>query len=343
MFNKDSNPILYTIAESIEKLMVGHTRRNQNYKKAVLFDNAAFTLGLRSRLLLNQGTWGHNDAANTLAQYAINYGDVYEQNGTLKAVFRDRFGIQARSELENNFKKIFNAANTRYGNNGAGSEQFSDFILRTKKGSNIFRKLLADPEIEHVPHNIVKFSDNTDTVIGIEVSRKLNVAWKNGLLSSTTRMFAYKLYNNILGYNTVLSHFVPGRGRNCTFCDIGENPWIEDETPLHMFFDCSHCENLRKDFFETYLGYFITRQEFFAFPSRNNIEQNKVVFILALLFKKYIWECKQRFSLPVLLHLQNFIKNEMRIMCFLSNKFKNAMTNSDLPLNFVVECTQDFD
>jgi hypothetical protein len=103
MFNKDLNPILYTIAESIEKLMVGHTRKNQNYKKAVLFDNAAFTLGLRSRLLLNHRTWGQNDAANTLAQYTINFRDVYEQNGTLKAEFRDRFGIRARSELENNF------------------------------------------------------------------------------------------------------------------------------------------------------------------------------------------------------------------------------------------------
>ncbi|MFN9939238.1 MAG: hypothetical protein ACK56I_07165, partial [bacterium] len=47
------------------------------------------------------------------------------------------------------------------------------------KGCKRYRKRIIGKEEENVPHNIVKFASNTETVIGYENSKKLNNFWNN--------------------------------------------------------------------------------------------------------------------------------------------------------------------
>jgi hypothetical protein len=112
------------------------------------------------------------------------------------------------------------------------------------------------------------------------------------MLSNACRTFCFKFYNNILPYNHVLSHFVRGQGRNCTFCDLSGNQDEEDETPLHLFYNCVISENLRNTFFIEFLGTTISRQEFFTIFDRENLHSNKILLLVTTLFRKFLWDCK---------------------------------------------------
>jgi hypothetical protein len=58
MFDAGEHPVLFTIAESIKKMRIGHSKFEKNYKKAIVFNNSAFNLGIHSRACLNTESWG---------------------------------------------------------------------------------------------------------------------------------------------------------------------------------------------------------------------------------------------------------------------------------------------
>jgi hypothetical protein len=56
--------------------------------------------------------------------------------------------------------------------------------------------------------NISKFADNMDIIISGEQSAVLNSLWTKNFFSNRDRTFFFKLYNNTLGYNNAVAHFV---------------------------------------------------------------------------------------------------------------------------------------
>jgi hypothetical protein len=156
-----------------------------------------------------------------------------------KRAFSTNMGIQTTDELWRKLDKLRNTAILRYNSDAnfySPDESMSEFFRRWKKGSRNVRLVLCFKKIDYIPHNIIKFSDNTDTIIGLECARLLNKSWNRHYLSNELRVFLFKLHNNTLPFNTILSHFVRGTSRTCTFCVIARNPEGEDETPLHFFF-----------------------------------------------------------------------------------------------------------
>jgi hypothetical protein len=53
------------------------------------------------------------------------------------------------------------------------------------------------------------------------------------------------------------------------------------------------------------------------------------MFLLSMLVKKYIWDCKQRFTLPNMENAKSFIREEVKIMCCCSKKAKKIFLNAD--------------
>jgi hypothetical protein len=51
------------------------------------------------------------------------------------------------------------------------------FFTGWKKGSKKFRKILLNEGDWYVPHNIVKFAANVETVITVDCSTHLNLDW----------------------------------------------------------------------------------------------------------------------------------------------------------------------
>jgi hypothetical protein len=179
----------------------------------------------------------------------------------------------------------------------------------------------------------MKFAQNTDTVIDLDSSKKLNKFWLTHFFSNEIRTFHFKLINNILGLNYIICHFVASVDRNCTLCDVAENPDPEDETPLHLFYMCNLTENLLGDFFEE-IGTAIGRQEYFSFPKRRNMNQNWAIFWTSTLIKKYIWDCKMRRALPSFALLKSFVYREMRTMTGVSVMARSIIENCELSFLF---------
>lgn len=129
------------------------------------------------------------------------------------------------------------------------------------------------------------------------------------------RSFLFKLHNNTLGLNFRVSHFVRNHPRNCTFCTLNREFEDEDETPLHLFFSCPHSEPVvlgtlrwlinNDQQFEAF-----SRANFFGISNTNNESRNLILQLCTNLIKKYIWDCKTRFSMPNLELCKDFIKEE---------------------------------
>jgi hypothetical protein len=76
----------------------------------------------------------------------------------------------------------------------------------------------------------------------------------------------------------------------------------------------------------------ITRQEFFVSFNRPDHRKNETLFIFCALIKKYIWDCKQRFSLPNLQNAKVYLREEIKIINFCSSKAKRTILNSGINL-----------
>jgi hypothetical protein len=68
------------------------------------------------------------------------------------------------------------------------------FLAGWKKGSKKFRKFLDDLENFYVPHNIIKFAYNTETVTGVDCSVKLSADWTKTFYSNEMRTFIFKIF-----------------------------------------------------------------------------------------------------------------------------------------------------
>jgi hypothetical protein len=202
------------------------------------------------------------------------------------------------------------------------------FLCRVKQGSKHIRTVLSPAPSGTVPHNILKFAESTDVVINSSSSLLVNGLWGKSYLDNSTRTFLFKLHNNTLGTNTRLSHFVRDHSRICTFCALTRNPTDEDENPLHLFFQCRSTEpvvlGILSWFMENENDFRrISRQNYFGTFHMESTAKNVVLQLVCALIKKYIWDCKLRFSLPNLDCGKDFLKNELdRIFCQSTKMFK---------------------
>ena len=216
------------------------------------------------------------------------------------------------------------------------SEQRSDsvqnFCMRIRKGSKKFRKIISEPHISSVSNNIKKFSEIIDLTINGENSAKLNSLWTLNFLDNQTKTFTFKFHNNILGLNSRVSHFVRNHSPNCTFCDLTKNPSENRESFIHLFFECPTVEELLTGYGTWIKGgnIEIGRREFFTLAATENLTRDYIFNISNLLVKKFIWDSKQRFTIPKLNDLKLFLKSEVRTFSNISKNFQKKLETSGL-------------
>ena len=96
-------------------------------------------------------------------------------------------------------------------------------FLALKKRSGSIRKILEKDRCKHVnvsnSTTVITFFRLVDTPPAEEHFLKNMLGfWGSFFLSNKHREFSFKFYNNTLGLNTRLSHFVVNNTRSCTFC-----------------------------------------------------------------------------------------------------------------------------
>jgi hypothetical protein len=318
--------------------MINLTKTNENFLDSYLFENNALTLDLRDKRVLNENQF-ERDFFN---QYGIQIkglrtsdlcnGDVFLSLNE----FRMNTGIPVSLVQLRMMKDILDTAKIRYRKielNDKKTVDVTTFVNRSKKGSKRFRDILFSENCNYIPHNIVKFASNMDIIIGIEGAKKINSSWHNNVFNNSTKTFLFKFYNNILGYNNAVAHFVRNHSPNCTFCDTAGVQDIINETPLHLFFGCTVTENFVNVMFRWFSNdnqFELSRQEFFTHFDRHGFTPalNNVFTVLSKLLLKFLCDCKQRQILPVTNHCKISMVLEVKSLMEINSKFRKTFLSS---------------
>ena len=156
-------------------------------------------------------------------------------------------------------------------------------------------------------------------------------------MSNHTRTFLFKFYNNLLGLNSRVAHFVRGHPRTCTFCDIRHDPDPNPENTLHLFFECVYVQGALREFFGWIFGsqlpYDIGLREFFIGFNFDNVNKSKVLDLILILVKKIIWDCKLRFTVPDSELLKKCFLEEYKKIHNASGYVRSVTAKSDIFLN----------
>jgi hypothetical protein len=256
-----------------------------------------------------------------------------------KITFSNTINQRISRELWDKLDKIRRFSKLKYETDpGDKCISFENFFLNWKSGSKLIRKILDRQEVNYVTHNMIKFAENTETIIPMELAKKLNKLWTNPILSTDTRTFIFKMHNNTLAMNTIVSHFVRGLSRNCTFCDIEGNPEIEDETILHLFFNCRQPELIINEIYKQITmdqDFTVLKREFFGEFKENNNFKNEMLLMVSILLRKHFWDCKTRKMIPTLRGAKYFLHTEMTTMSKISSNFERIFAGSGLNINIL--------
>jgi hypothetical protein len=125
------------------------------------------------------------------------------------------------------------------------------FFSKEKKGSKHIRKIIATDKLSD---NIVTNLTTVKTYFRLAGStipnccelRTMLSMWKKQYVSCYLSDFIFKLYNNCLGLNNRVAHFVADHNAACTFCVIGKLHPVPKESFEHLFFYCGFSESLIK-------------------------------------------------------------------------------------------------
>jgi hypothetical protein len=199
----------------------------------------------------------------------------------------------------------FNRSLKRDRTNDGTCIDIADFFEGFKKGSKSIRSVLTAgstfdiTKLKTVQSFFRITSLNIPDFSPAEIKIQFSL-WAHTGLKMHFRDFLFKFYNNILGINTRVSHFVADISRNCTFCTLSDT--VNDETFEHLFFMCEKITHLRDRMYGEFfadLGQDISTKKnlFFGFPPAR-IRDGKLAAVTALLMQYSIWNFKKKKKIP---------------------------------------------
>jgi hypothetical protein len=345
-FNKKEEPILYNIANNMERFQNLLSKTGDNYKESYIVENDCFMYGGEHRKTFDQDFFGEEFFNNNryklgtlkFSHLLNNNSDFLDYNGFILSynlnLTEEKFNVIRRSATEA----------TEVNENAVIRKKCVDiltFCNRFKKGSKPFRRILRNFIQEEIPRNINTYAENTQTIIGLEMGQKINGLWGFSFFTNDIRIFLFKMHANILGLNNRVAHFIRDHSPICTFCRILARGDANDETTLHLFYECPTTENVRSDFFvwayNEEANYAISRNDLFLVQNVNG-EYNCTTLIktiIAKLFLKYIWDCRNRFSLPSFPEAKNIITSDLLTLVNSGNSIRRNFNDSGLAQKFL--------
>jgi hypothetical protein len=342
-FNINITPCCFIIAKAHSTFVKKFTESKNNFLKAMVLNNKALTSGVRGQNFikienLSQALQDNVGTINTLKK--LNFQVLYNNgNFVNKRIVKMHFNNNLPEELWQLLDRIRRTAVTRLLDPDPGTGtgiSLSTFFTTWKKGSKRVRNYLTFDSREYIPHNIVKFSNNFDIVVDYNKSKLLNKGWKTSFLGNGIRTFIFKFHNNTLMYNTALSHFVANISRNCTFCDINLNPEVEDETPLHLFYNCMTTESILTNFYSILTGtlnFVPTRNDLFIGFQLQSDNCNTILNTITYIVLYFVWECKIRKCIPILNRLIKYVCRETETLMNTSVSFRRIFASSRYDTN----------
>jgi len=307
-FDSAKNPILKYIAKSYEKFLFNFTSFNENYLEAYIYDNPSLPLDANHNNYVKINFFDHEEFAlykNQIQMLTIR--NLVNPDLTLKTkedfelltgIFLPVLKFEKLGRLASNAI----AKHRKMDKNEQKTDNVKNFCMRIRRGSKRYRKIITGKISSIISTNMTRYSEILDQVINLESSVRLNGLWGQTFLDNSTRTFIFKLHNNLLGINTRVAHFVRNHSRTCTFCAALQDPEDNPESILHLFFECGPIENMLTNFFAWLMidgiEQHLSSRNYFQGFNMNCTNKNMVMDLITVIAKKYIWDCKQRFTVP---------------------------------------------
>jgi hypothetical protein len=214
-----------------------------------------------------------------------------------------------------------------------------DFMLSFKKGTKGYRRVLNKVNTKQGNENLftakLKRSFCSSLPVNILGHEKefitLQASWANNLFSSPMRTFLFKLYNNVLGTNSRVSHFNDEVNAGCTFCHKVGNLPCPKETVSHLFFFCPVVSTIIDEFYErTFIDIQPTLSNYFCATFSDNVDDNIFASCIIDTLKFCIWELKLKKLVPTF----NLVWSEVSIVIALYTKVSNKFLDKTLNCPF---------
>ncbi len=349
LFSASHNPILYGIAKSFACFRNHHDLLHSNFTQALVINNSIFTRGPRDKNTLNYSYLELDETAHCrISQLkARDFFNVNRLKTKLELLIE--FGLNltitgyARlCQCLNHYVRRLKPNNR---NNGSSRDLCTEFLPLKNPGKKM-RSWYTKKTRDGFKINKSKFfgTFHTLTQVILPPDKILNSRislWNTNGLTNRARTFLFKFYNNLLGLNTRLSHFVANQSRNCTFCSGTVNP-VPDETFLHLFIDCPVSMSWQNQFLSKYIivPNNLTRNQrlqlllFGIIP--NTDKDNTFVAISILLFQLSIWEEKLREKKPSFTTIENFYLGTIIALTQCNKNIRTSAELIDIPLCRIV-------
>jgi hypothetical protein len=308
IIKKSANPILYGLSCSYARFRTGHDSLNNNFQAAFIMNNPIFFRGPRDKLTLTSTYLGLPETGNSIIN-SLTAKDFFNVQGLKSRLellidFRLDISLDGYAALARCLNHYVNRMRPNTRNNGSCTTVTTDFLPLKKPGKKIRTSLVKKTrkafKVEDQQFCKTFLNVTVTFFPGEDIYSKRISFWNSTGILNRIRTFAFKFYNNLLGINTRLSHFVPNQQRGCTFCLISNNfnGNIPDETFSHVFYECDTVRDWHNRFSLKYLpeNYFRNDQErrnfFFLGIVHGTDTDNYFIFAAVLLFQYCIWEAR---------------------------------------------------
>ena len=338
-YSSAQNPILRNIADCFETFIFCFTATNENFAKSFIFENPCLPFQPNRNNYLRQEFF-------TELEYENNKHLI--RSLTMDQLLNPDFTLRSQQEFENTSHLIItpikfeilrsmarNAVEKfqKVEQNYKRVDTVQNFCMRIKRGSKKYRKITTGTVPDIISTNIIRYAETIDQVINLESSKRLNRQWSGNFFDNSTRTFIFKLHNNLLGTNTRVAHFVRNHPRGCTFCTLSQDPHDMPETVSHLFFECTYVEGVLLLFYKWLLsdeGYELGRRDFFQGFEMNCPKKNLTLDYVGVIIKKYIWDCKLRFTIPNLQDMKSNFLDSYSTIYKISSKIRDTTNKSGI-------------
>jgi hypothetical protein len=162
-------------------------------------------------------------------------------------------------------------------------------------------------------------------------------AWNRTFFGNRCREFLFRFYNNILGINSRVAHFVPGFEAECSLCSVGnEQLPVPLETFIHVFFNCTYSTKYRQmvesDFFPEIINASeVERKKFWFLGLLQNNDDNNNLFITSFVqcFNFLLWQAKLKRTLPPVSVFRLDLCHNIKSMLKASGKLRSVKLGSN--------------
>ena len=325
-------PIFTFLSESFEKFLKAFNKTNDNFSRSLLLNNPSITISQNNKRLLNMAFFtNHIPAIDTHLVCKISIENISQNNRLLSIdEITANTGINLNLLLYLRLQTAFHTSqNMRRADRVSDGSAISllSFFKRFRKGSRTVRNVLSSQRNVSIRANGIRNVTTFGTLINVTLNAADEIKfflkfWGYSFLPMNFREFSFKFFNNSLGLNHRLAHFVAGRGQGCTFCTLFNNGPISPETFIHFFYDCYTSTLMRNFVKQEFLPeiLFASRQSeikfwFYGITPLPGTKQNLFITALTQTFFYSLWRFKLQKRVPVRTSFRlEFIYNLQKII-----------------------------